>query len=334
MSDVAVLVQKKHGHRAEYARVFSQVLREHGMREISKGLGIGTAVIAVPVVSLMIEEHSWKFFVVALLRAILKRRTVGLLFRPIQVISRASFRLRLKWLALRVLRQFSSVAVITIMPLDVDARLSSIARSGIVDFQLWDQEALPLPAVDFHRELVLRAGGRSIVAFLGGITNDKGFEFFVDVCCGMVREGQEAVFVAAGEVHQACVMDARRFVEAGGLLYDRYLMPEELMATYEAAGAVWACYSPSYDQASGILGRAVQLGVPAVVRAGSAMDKLSRVAPFDVIAIRWGDVAHAVMELAHLPNTSPLSPATAAMWRANSVRTLIKHISSSDISGS
>src|ERR1700685_4165033 len=44
----------------------------------------------------------------------------------------------------------------------------------------------------------------------------------------------------------------------------------------QSADLVWSCYAPDYNQSSGIHGRAVQLGIPVVVRRGSYIDALGK----------------------------------------------------------
>ena len=64
-----------------------------------------------------------------------------------------------------------------------------------------------------------------------------------------------------------------------------------MLALYSIADLAWCFYSPEYDQASGILGRALQFSVTPVVRKGSvsewfcASERMPHIASIDAIGL-------------------------------------------------
>jgi hypothetical protein len=81
------------------------------------------------------------------------------------------------------------------------------------------------------------------------------------------------------------------------VLLDRRIEDAELFALYGIADLVWSCYAPDYNQSSGIHGRAVQLGVPVVVRKGSYIDALSETLSHPSLALPFDDMSEAVSSL-------------------------------------
>lgn len=111
------------------------------------------------------------------------------------------------------------------------------------------------------------------------------------------------LFAFGGKVDAGCVESEASLSSAGGFACNRFISDEELLAFYANADLIWCAYSKDYDQASGILGRAVQLGIPAVVRKGSLIQKLCELEGFAHVAI--DDTADGSTLMSSLPRTSP-----------------------------
>lgn len=244
-----------------------------------------------PVLFLMIEEAFGAFVAVALLRALLGRRTVGLLFRPAPALSDASPRLRFKRLVLRGLKRVGPCRVLTILPFSIDARYATIADDHIYDFQLWDIDAaIAARAADADgnaSELAARIGGqrlgRRVVCAVGGQNVDKGFDLLARIYVEQPALREAYLFVSGGRVDAGSQVAARALSAAGGIVIDRFVTDEELWSLYASADLVWCRYSEAYDQASGIFGRAVQLGITPVLRSGSQLERFCRAEAIDYL---------------------------------------------------
>lgn len=226
-----------------------------------------------PVLFLMIEEAFLLYLVTSLLRALTGRRTVGLLLRPMPLVTSHRPVERCKRLALQWLKRLPGCQTLTIVPFSVFPAFSSIASGWIYDFQLWDLTGEEREAVDtLRRERHPPECG--VVTAIGTQNRRKGFDLFADIytrSCDLRRRFQ---FIACGKVAPGVADYAAAFSEAGGVAVDRAVSDCELLGAYAASDAVWCLYPPAGDHASGILGRAAQLGIPVVVRYGSLAHRL------------------------------------------------------------
>jgi hypothetical protein len=276
---VVLFSRSDEGHRRAYVDFAARLL--NGERRPVHALPGAR----LPVLFLMIEEAFCLYVAVSLIRAALGRRTVGLLFRPQPAVEGKSVRLRLKRLALKLLRRVPGCRTLTILPFELDPRFGLIAHDCIDDFQLWDLGILEREAAAQRRiaacgdgglgdRILQVAGGRLVVCALGRQDRSKGFDVFTQSYSADAGLREGFLFAYGGKVAGGLDEEVRAFSEAGGFAEAREVSDEELLELYRVADLVWICYAPDYDQASGIFGRAVQLGIPAAVRSGSLIHRL------------------------------------------------------------
>lgn len=226
-----------------------------------------------PVLFLMMEEAFLLYLVTSVLRALTGRRTVGLLLRPMPLVISRRPLMRCKRLALRWLKRLPRCQTLTIVPFSVFPAFSSIANGWIYDFQLWDLTAEERDAVDTLRR-ERRPSDYGVVTAIGTQNRRKGFDLFADTYTRSSDLRRRFQFIACGMVAPGVANYAAAFCEAGGVTVDRAVSDCELLGAYAASDAVWCLYPPAGDHASGILGRAAQLGLPVVVRYGSLAHRL------------------------------------------------------------
>jgi hypothetical protein len=264
------------GHRADYIALFARLL---GAGRIGARALVGAR---GPLLFLMVEEAFWLYVLVTCVRSLLGRRTAGLLLRPLPALTGTTLRLRLKRLLLRPLRALPRVETLTVMPFAVEPRFATIADGWIDDPQQWDLGDAALADVSRWRQapaglaaaVSAAAQGRRVLAAPGRQDADKGFDRFARAYAAspVLRDGW--LFASAGSVRGDLSGAREPFLQAGGFSHDRQVSSAELLQLYAAAAAVWCCYAPGYDQSSGILGRAMQLGIPVLVRRGSLLQRL------------------------------------------------------------
>lgn len=275
------------GHRREYAAQLTKELEAAGVSaEVTTTV---EPLAREPLFFLAIEDHPAVFASVAALRSALGLRTAGLLFRPGQSFTHGNARHTLKRAALRVVSRLPHTHVLTLLPHALDARFSTISNGWIYDPQLWDlasfdRFARPHESA-LQKQMTDAANGRRILVSLGEQHHDKGFDFLADMVGSKAFKHDEYVVFAAGRVSLPARAIARKFTAAGGILIDRMLTDDEFLGAYYTADLIWNCYAPRYDQASGVFGRAVQVGVPSVVRAGSYLEKLAGMLDHEIVAI-------------------------------------------------
>jgi glycosyltransferase involved in cell wall biosynthesis len=315
------------GHYSEYRRLLTAELEGLGIALQTENPSAGATRFYAA-----IDDH-WTVFMRAALRAALGGpRTVGLFFRPGQCFL-GKLRAPFKRLVFAVAARLPRTSVLIILPFDIDRRLGQVATDWLYDPQLWDLHYFGMPPADafpaLDNEIAAAAGGRQVVLSLGQVELRKGFDAFVEIWRQSPEIRARYLFVSAGRVNAESRAAADAFAAAGGLLIDRRMEDEEIRHLYRHAALIWSCYNPNHDQASGILGRAVQLGVPVIVRSGSYLEKLARHLDHPTVAIPFRDSAAAAAEI--LGNTPPpLDPALAAArvdkMRRQSLAVLQRHL--------
>lgn len=274
-----------------YSRTLSGHRREY--LDFSIGLFGGERVDAFgmfkssrPVLFLMVEDSFVLYFVVSVWRSLFGWRTVGLLFRPKPAIEAKNWRLRIKKGMLKFLRRINAVSTLSIVPTPLDPRFDEIVDGWIYDFQLWDLSSSDrelfnhlisanTSEIDGDQDAVRLvntvkgiANGKLVISTIGRQDSDKGFDQFSTFF------QQESVAenwhpVVGGKVSEACKGHSSNLETKGATVLDRFVTDAEIIGLYAVTHIVWCAYAESYDQASGILGRAVQLGLPVIVRKGS-----------------------------------------------------------------
>lgn len=214
-----------------------------------------------------------RFLLIALLRCLLLRRTCGLFIGPLNYVGKPhTFRHELRALGFRLLKRLPLVSVLSVIPHSIRPELARITSGWIHDPQLWDllsSQLISLPITNLSREITAQKGSRTVVLFLGKGSHRKGLPDLVRLVRGI--EG-EMLVVVAGRIMEECKSDAQELIDRGMIVEDRFISDEELLSLYGVADRVWCVYRPDYDQASGVFGRAVQLGVTPIIRAGTVLD--------------------------------------------------------------
>jgi hypothetical protein len=261
----------EHGHRGQYNAMLARLFRLRLER-----FSLAMLVSPAPVLCPQIETAPLRFALTCLVRGLLGRRTVGLLLRPLPALRGQNPRLRLKRAMLKLLRRTPGARVLTIVPFAVEPEFATIAHGWIHDLQNWDmalhtQQAASPAGQALAQDIRGRAAGRPVCCAIGRQDHDKGFDRFAALYAADPRLRQALLFAYGGKVSPPLAETARDFADHGGFGLDRFVSDAELVDLYAAADLVWCAYAPDYDQASGILGRAMQLGIPVVARRGSVI---------------------------------------------------------------
>ena len=283
------------GHRAEYVALLGDLFAIRRTHFNWQVLGDPN-----PVLAPAIEDGLGIYALVGLLRSLIGRRTVGFLFRPGPAISSKTLRHRGKRLVLRLMRLLPRVQTLTILPFAVEPRFVEIADGWIYDPQLWDlhwpaaMSGVPVGGA-LADAIRLTAGDRAICAAVGRQDIAKGFDQFAALYSAAEPLRDAMLFAYGGKVAAPCETMAAEFEAAGGYGVNRFINDAELRDFYACADLVWCAYAADYDQASGILGRAMQLGIPVVVRNGSLIHRLCQIeglpfVPFDQ-STAWQSIA-------------------------------------------
>ena len=273
MTTVHIYSKTLDGHRAEYIELFARELAQ---------MGVTSAAISDPreamrsprVVFAMLDEDIATFIKATFLSIFTRSKIVALFFRPRECFL-PGMRYKFKYIVFRAMKLFGRAKIFTILPFSVDDRFDRVAHSWIYDPQLWDllvfdpPTSAPIEAID---EIKNAARGRVIVSALGAQNPGKGFGSFCQMWASSQSLRETHLFVAAGKVVKECKELGKAFEAQGGILLDRFITENELHGIYRASDLIWSAYSPQYDQASGICGRAYQYGLPVVLRSDSYIE--------------------------------------------------------------
>jgi hypothetical protein len=289
------------GHRTDYDRVLIAEMRAQNIHldRIEKSRHAVDS--SRPVFYSMLDSHVLAFLANAVVRSLKGRCTVGLFFRPGECFSKSSFRYRVKRLLFQVASRLPHVSILTLMPFAVFPRFEEVATGWIYDPQLWDLLHFGFSENDVFpmlRDLLsAKASGRRILIALGEQQQAKGFDYLVDLWCSSAKVRENFLFVVAGKVNRHSAQKTEMFVQQGGFLIDRHISDGELMYMYRCADTIWSCYSPAYNQASGIFGRAIQFGVPVIVRKESYLENLGGMLFHPTLALPFENVDVAAREI-------------------------------------
>lgn len=274
--EVVIFDVYRDGHRRDYFRVLRRVLGGTvAWGSFAKRWPL--LLRARQVVCSTCDDYLPQFFLLAIARALMGRRTIGLSVRTETIFQRAGWPQFVKRVMLRTLKVFPKAELITFMPFWVEPRLSKYASDWMYDPQYWDLRWLDASRPDALAELKSRiatlANGRRVVATVGHQRQVKGVEYFMAIYSQPVVR-QRFLFVCIGPNWDLDRALLQRFTAAGGVFVDRELRDDEVVPIYGLADLIWVCYRPDYDQSSGIFGRAIQLDRPTIVRERSYLSVL------------------------------------------------------------
>lgn len=288
----------KGGHQDDLNALMSAIFRENGL-----GLALD-APAPSPAFYATIDLRIADFVGNAFLNSVFRRRkTAGLLMRPQSCFPHNGVKGAIKGAIFDVARRMPNVEIISIVPFSVDERIARYCSSWIYDIQFWDLDYIrtgqaSAPPLDFINAIARKAAGRKVVVALGRQDRDKGFDYFAEIWSSSLTIREHYLFVSAGKIASECAGAAAEFEAAGGLAIDRHISNAELFGLYDLTDLVWSCYPPTYDQSSGVFGRAFQLGRAAIVRESSVLEKLAADLRHPVTAIPHGNVADAARRIA------------------------------------
>lgn len=258
------------GHRNDFMLFMN---REFGAKRVSLKEALFTNEILL---FAMYEERPLLFLFVAAMRRIQGKATSALLFRVDFVSKKGDFNGMLKKLALFLNKQLGCLKVYSIVSDDVLPSLRTYVHGSFYDFQFWDLQAL---GYGLKSDCSISYGGaentRVAIGFLGKQDESKGVNYISPFLNSFGVDRPNLV------VRGKFCSDAQDILEHLKLEYNcdvinEFVDNDELFRGYSSSDLIWCCYDPFYDQSSGILGRALQLGRVPIVRANSIAEAICR----------------------------------------------------------
>lgn len=288
-----VYITDSGGHRREYAELLSKHFKLTKLVGQVNPRSLSKLVFSDQVLFASIDDNIKLFFIVGLLRILFLKKTVGLFLRPHSCFFKTSLKSIIKRYLFTIFCYLPLISVITILPFKIYPHYRKIAKYSVLDPQIWDkfesiQSVYGLDqTLDIVKQIQDFAAGRKLISFIGTSGLNKGLKFILDVVSSTAWDSCKLCFVVAGIVPNESRGCCRALEMRGVLILDRFIDDKEIDILYFLSDSIWACYRPDYDQASGILGRALQFGKPAIVRDKSVAMQLSQYFSSPYIALDY-----------------------------------------------
>lgn len=284
------------GHRENYATTVAKLLDAETALGKSWG-NFWRAFTARRLVITTLESAPQLYLAMVMLRGVIGRRSTVIATR-----SHVEPRDRWLWAIARrlgysVLRRFPPIQFLTITPPDGadDPRMAFVE-----DIEFWDlpPAVFATPPRSALADRVREAKqDRKVILVSGTLQTSKGLEFLAAIFAHAPDLAAKFAVVCAGELIEPSRAALEPLRRQATIWEDRFLTRDEMLSLYFEADAVWCCYRPDYDVSSGIFGRAVQLGRPTIVRAGSLIERLQGRLGHG-LALDYGNIAAAAARLA------------------------------------
>ncbi|MDY6927551.1 MAG: hypothetical protein SWN10_10690 [Pseudomonadota bacterium] len=306
------------GHRKSYIDFIKSIIP-------AKKITLKESIFAnKPVLFLMIEESFLTYFIISILRAMLKRRTIGLLFRPQPLAEALTLRLKIKRTLLKTLKKINLTSTLSIVPSYLNESFEGLSDDWIYDFQLWDLNNEELDDFRNYRngikpiEIIKPQENKkpNLVA-IGSQTKAKGFIKLID----FQSEANDYNIVIVGKIKDELIHYTEMLKSNNGTINNRIVSDSEIIQAYAIADYIWTVYDENYDQASGIMGRAIQLGVIPVLRKGSLMQKFCETENIQFLTIEDLRNAKVKRNFENLRNEEKIKD-----FRKHSIKVIKEHI--------
>lgn len=308
------------GHRQSYLDIIRKMFISDGHRCVVFDHWIKSLLHRDPVLFLMIEENFIGYSIAAIFRSLFGFRTAGLLFRGNEASSGDGLRLGVKKKALLILRNISAVSTISIVPFEVRPSIAMLADEWIDDVQLWDLCENEPPLTQLSIEIAKLCYPNKILISLGAQSEGKGFQYFTELQSVIRKSNSDWMFVAVGPVAKDMRCTANVFERNGGILVDRFVNDREFLSLFGIADVIWGVYSPQYDQASGVFGRAFQYQKRVLLRSGSIIIETATRLGVATAGLNYGDHESCLPTLESLLQITPKQSLSREFLRSRSAQ--------------
>lgn len=286
-----VHVSSLSGHRESYLNLFADKLK----MSKSSGAILGASFIKLcsteKLLFATIDDDYIGFSIISMIRSFFGLRTVGLFLRPKQCFLTNKLVYKAKKKLFQGLVKIPRLTVISIIPYDLCPRYSEISNKWIHDPQLWDigseenyQSTGFISVLDEFDKV-----DKKVLSFIGTVNKIKGFMFLYDIVKNNPEITITHTIIIAGKVNEECRAEVEELKNYGVVVINRYLTDDEISELYDLSDTIWCCYHPTYDQASGIYGRAFQKNKKPIVRQGSLIEQYKKYTMTDHVVLEYGN---------------------------------------------
>lgn len=280
----AIYSRFKSGHRKEYIDFIKNHFKSYESNAFNAVITKDTSLF------LMIEENFALFCFTAFFRAICKKKTAGLLFRPKPALTSKLLKHKVKKIMLKFLKKFRYIGIYTISSHKIFPEYKQISNACIYDFQFYDLDKKfdsSHHSSDIDKYLNTE---KKIILSIGFQDSYKQPDKFIKLINDN-RLREKYLFVLAGKQPNE-IMDIETFKEKGGVVINDYLDESDFNFLLNKSDFLWAYYSSDYDQSSGVAGRAIQLKKQLITRKDSVIDCICAYHAIPTISVNEQDLVH------------------------------------------
>ncbi len=291
------------GHRHGYATTFAKLtglkihLKSNWIKDLRAMFG------AKILFNACVEDGAVSFIIVSLLRALLQKKTIGIMMSPWDCYRPNVLKDKIRYVAFITLKKFSHVKVICIVPFVLDNRYRDIADCWIYDPEFWDMHAFEERQTlvkNMSGSVKSTPTGKLNLLYLGGSSSEKGFDFLANLF--LENKGLFSKFdlSVVGKISKTYAQTANKLCAAGADVVDEFVSDERMFNFIKQSSLMWCCYCPRYDASSGIFGRAIQFDKIPLVRSTSRLEKLAGLLGKHVVSFEFGNADEALLQLSEI----------------------------------
>lgn len=272
--NVKIFQKDKTGHRSGYVEILKKYFKieEISVKENSFIEKLRLVNLKDKLLFPTIDDSYLTFIFVSISRAVLKRETIGIFIRVEKCLKeKKGFFQSIKFTFFWFFKFVPKIHLVTITPHEVNNNYSKISHYGIWDFEFWDKSVnepkqnIEITCQEFYQ---VSEGRKLLIAFIGRFEDIKGASEFLgilkvysDMYKGIITGIIPANF-------QSMVSSVSNLT-----LVNRYVTDQEIEHVYSKADIIWCRYDESYDQMSGVFGRAVQYNKKVMIRRDSLISR-------------------------------------------------------------
>lgn len=288
------------GHRNGYALTIESMTGLTVYRKIGVVQDLKAMISAKVFFDLSIEDGVMSFFFISLLRALLRKKTIGIMLSPWDCYRPNVLKDKFRRYTFILLKKLTHVRVICMIPFDMDERYKNIADCWIYDPEFWDMHVFE------ERRFIVQNSSRSVkstptgklnLLYLGGVNPEKGFDFLAKLFLENKNLFIKFDLSVVGKISKPYMHIANQLREAGADVVDEFVSDERMFDFIKQSSLMWCCYCPRYDASSGIFGRAIQFDKLPLIRKSSRLEKLAGLLGKHAVMFEFGNVDEALLQL-------------------------------------
>lgn len=206
-----------------------------------------------------------------LLRILSLRRTVLVAIRAEHSIDRSGSKALVRRALYRILRDLPLVNTLSIMPHEVEPRLTALTNDSIYDPAFFELTEFDDGTRNPHGSRLEPGCLPGDVVFLGVLAEPRNIRAFLDMF------GPRSDIAATAQGRRSANLLNEALANSGNVVViEGHLEAADFSHTLLTTQSVWCAFRPEYDNFSGVFCNAVRLGTPVWLTQGSRLCRFAR----------------------------------------------------------